>query len=204
MPVTYCTAVTALFLFSCSYFPPWFFCISLFNWLEENKAEKWDSKVNIWNAVPLKKKIVVFYEVDKGFMSRYVKCDGYTHYWLKEQFCLGSKSSHSFMDWPMRCARHGHSSSFAQCHGTFVLVTNSELSFSCLCPASHVYEGSAVGTPVSDRFRLLGHTSVQFHHLSKETSFLRHRRKTHPDIKSITCFISLWYSETISNRVATS
>lgn len=57
MPVTYCTAMTALFLFSCSYFPPWFFCISLFNWLEENKAEKWDSKVNIWNAVPLKKKL---------------------------------------------------------------------------------------------------------------------------------------------------
>lgn len=29
--------------------------------------------------------------------------------------------------------RHGHPSSFAQRHGTFVLVTNSELSFSCIC-----------------------------------------------------------------------
>lgn len=90
--------MTALFFFSCSYFSPWIFYISLFNWLEENKAEKQEPKVNIWNAVAWKNLFLVFYEVAKGFMSWYVECDEYMHCWLKEEFCLRSKSSLCFMD----------------------------------------------------------------------------------------------------------
>lgn len=90
--------MTALFFFNCSYFFPWFFYISLFNWLEENKAEKQDSKVSNCNTVALKNDFLIFYEMPKGFMARYVKHDEYMHYWFKEEFCLRIKSSHCFMD----------------------------------------------------------------------------------------------------------
>lgn len=156
MPATSCTIMTELFFFNCSYFSPWFFYTSLFNWLEENKAEKWDTKVNIWNAVALKNHFLVFYEMDKGFMSRHVEGDEYMHYWFKEEFCLKSKSSHCFVDLPALCARHGHPSSLLQCHGTAVLVTNSELSFSCLSPASHVYEGQSQSALKLVRLFLMG------------------------------------------------
>lgn len=137
---------------------------SLSNWLEENKAEKQDSKVSNCNAVALKNDFLVFYEMAKGFMSRYVKHDEYMHYWFKEEFCLRIKSSHCFMDWSVLRASHGHPS-FSweqrfQCHGTAVLLTDSELSFSCLSPASHVYEGQSRSAlklvHLSDGFRLLG------------------------------------------------
>lgn len=48
------------FFFSCSCVFPLFFYISLFYWLEEDKAEKQDAKVNTWNAVALKNHFLFF------------------------------------------------------------------------------------------------------------------------------------------------
>lgn len=207
MPATYSTIMTALFFFSCSYFSPWFY-ISLFNWLEENKAEKWDSKVNIWNAVALTNHFLVFCEMDKGFMSRYVEYGEYMHYWFKEELCLG-------LNIP--------TASWTNLHCAPIMVTPLLLSnvMGLLClwqtrsyhsaaflqPATctkPVTVSSRVGTPLFDGFRLLGHTFVQFYLLSKDTSFLRGIRKVHPDIKSITASSHCDNCDTISNRRATS
>lgn len=167
--------MTALFFFSCSYFSPWFFYISLFNWLEENKAEKQKPKVNIWNAVAWKDLFLVFYEVAKGFMSWYGERDEYMHCWLKEEFCLRSKSSLCFTDQSAECVCCDHPSSL----GNKVPVPWDCRACGRAAPVqpavgtgtSHDYSGA--GASPSRGFSLLHSVLAPF----KDDFFLRHIQK---------------------------
>lgn len=187
--------MTALFFFSCSYFSPWIFYISLFNWLEENKAEKQEPKVNIWNAVAWKNLFLVFYEVAKGFMSWYVECDEYMHCWLKEEFCLRSKSSLCFMDnVPL-------SPQCAKCVTPLSLGTMFPMLRDCRACGRAVFrmpllsqlraQGPILSLELVHLLLVASGHWVQLYLLSKDGSFLRHVRKDHPDRKSVTCCFSL-------------
>lgn len=136
--------MTPLFFFSCSYFSPWFFYISLFNWLEENKAEKQEPKVHIWNAVAWKDLFLVVYRWLKdlclGMLSVMSTCTADLRRNSVSCLNLPSASWTSLHNVPAVITHPPLGTVFQGCE-TAVLV--GELFFGCPCSASCVHRGQS-------------------------------------------------------------